>query len=370
MINTSNAVSLAVNGVDYGGWLDASICAGIERQSRDFTVGITWKWPGADIPRRVRQGDKCQLRIGQDLVLTGYVFGTPIRYDDASISLAIGGRSMTADVVDCAADNRPSDWRKTSILNIVKALAAPYGITVVSEADAGLSPADHTVDPGETAFESIDRLLRMSRLLSTDDAYGRLVIAEPGSAGRASDRLELGYNVLTGEAPLDFSDVFSEYVCKGQRSGTDSDFGPAASEVEARVTDGRVTRRRTLVLNESGQMTTDIATKRVKWERENRISKALETRYAVQGWRQANGDLWRHNQIVRVVDPVIGFDRDMLISEIEYGLSEERGTIASMTVAPPEGFMPDPPEAERRAKKNKAKQGDAFEYLLPPNWEK
>lgn len=370
MTDTMNAVSLAVNGIDYGGWLDTSISAGIERQCRDFTVGITWKWPGADVPRRVTQGDKCQVRIGQDLVLTGYVFATPIRYDDASISLAIGGRSMTADVVDCAADNRPSQWRNTSILNIVKALAAPYGIAVIGEADAGLSLADHMVDPGETAFESIDRLLRMSRLLSTDDAYGRLVIAEPGSAGRASDRLELGYNILGGEAPLDFSDVFSEYVCKGQRSGTDSDFGPAASEVEARVTDDRVARRRTLVLNESGQMTTDIATKRVSWERENRISKALETRYEVQGWRQANGDLWRHNQIVRVVDPLIGFDRDMLISEIEYGLSEERGTITSMTVAPPEGFMPDPPEPERRAKKAKGKKGDAFEYLLPPNWEK
>jgi prophage tail gpP-like protein len=70
------------------------------------------------------------------------------------------------------------------------------------------------------------------------------------------------------------------------------------------------------------------------------------------------------------VDPLIGFDRDMLISEIEYGLSEERGTITSMTVAPPEGFMPDPPEPERRAKKAKGKKGDAFEYLLPPNWEK
>lgn len=37
---------------------------------------------------------------------------------------------------------------------------------------------DHTIKPGETAFESIDRMLTQSRLLSTDDAQGRLVIVE------------------------------------------------------------------------------------------------------------------------------------------------------------------------------------------------
>ncbi len=368
-MSDAEQVVLTVNGMDYAGWKDVRISAGIERQARDFSVSITWRWPGSgDTPRLIHEGDRCEIRIGSELVLTGYVDATPVRHDSKAITTTISGRSLTADLVDCGADNKPSQWRQQNVLRIVQALAAPYSVTVRSELNVSDELADHTIQPGETAFESIDRLLRLSRLLSTDDAQGRLVIAQPGSAGRAVDRLEYGKNILSGDAPLDFSHVFSEYVCKGQRSGTDDSYGEAASEVEARVSDGRITRKRVMVLHESGQLTKDLAAKRVAWEAENRISKALQTTYEVQGWRQSNGALWRHNQIVRVVDPVIGFDRDLLIVEIEYSISNEGGTKAKLTVAPPDGFMAEPPDNKKR--KKKGKKDDGFEYLLPSDWEK
>lgn len=369
MTAETDRVTLSVNGLDYAGWKEVRISAGIERQARDFSLGITWQWPGGgDRPRQIRQGDRCEVMIGGELVLTGYVFATPIQYDSKQLALSISGRSLTADLVDCGADNKPSQWRGQSVQRITEALASPYGVAVVSEISEGVALADHTIQPGETAFESIDRLLRLSRLLSTDDARGRLVLARPGSAGRAGDRIERGVNVLSADAPLDFSEVFSEYVCKGQRAGTDEVFGVGASEVEARVVDTRVGRKRVMVMHEAGQMTPELARQRVAWERESRISKALATTYTVQGWRQSNGALWRHNQIARVVDPVIGFDRDMLITEIEYRLSEQGGTVAALKVAPPEGFEAEPPDPNKRRKKGK--KGDDFEYLLPEDWEK
>lgn len=365
-----NRVTLTVNGLDYAGWTDVRISAGIERQARDFTVSITWRWPGSgESDRPVKQGDRCEVRIGGDLVLSGYVFATPIRHDATNITLGIAGRSLTADLVDCGADNKPAQWRGQSVRRIVDALVAPYGIKVVDQANSAGVLADHTIEPGETVFESIDRLLRLSRLLSSDDEQGRLVIARPGSAGRASDRLQVGVNVLNVDAPLDFSDVFSQYVCKGQRSGTDASFGVEASEVEARTTDTRISRRRILVMRESGQMTKTLARQRVEWESQNRMSKALKAVYEVQGWRQTSGQLWRHNQIVHVVDPLIGFDRDMLIVEIEYRLRNSDGTKARITVAPPDGFEAEPNTHRKRVKAKKRK-GDQFEFLLPPDWDK
>lgn len=369
-MSDANDVTLTVNGMDYAGWKEVRISAGIERQARDFSVGITWKWPGSyERPRMIRQGDRCEVRIGHELVLTGYVDATPIQWDSKQITTSVTGRSLTADLVDCGADNSPGQWRGQGVERIAQALASSYGIKVVSELrDTGVL-ADHTIQPGETAFESIDRLLRLSRLLSTDDASGRLVIARPGSAGRAVDRLERGVNLLSGNAPLDFSGVFSEYVTKGQRAGTDESFGLDASEVEARATDTRISRKRVLVLHEGGQITPELARQRVAWERENRVSKALQASYEVQGWRQSNGALWRHNQIVQVVDPLVGFDRDLLITEIEYSLSNEGGTKAKISVAPPDGFEAEPPDPSNR-RKRKGKKGDDFEYLLPADWEK
>lgn len=363
-----NTVTLSAGGHDYGGWKDVSISAGLERQARDFTVSITWKWPGGgDVPVRIRQGEAVEVRIGQDLLLTGYVFSTPIRYDGQSITLSIAGRSKTADLVDCAAINTPGQWRGQSVQKIVEALAGEYGIKVVNESAVTLGLDDHSIEPGETAFESIDRLLTLSRLFSTDDGRGRLVIASPGTAGRAVDKLEMGENILEGDAALDFSNVFSEYITRGQRSGSDESFGVAATEVEAALVDERVTRRRVKVIHQSGQMTAKLANDRVLWERANAISKALAIHYTVQGWRQSNGQLWRHNMIVTVVDPLIGLERDMLISEISYELSES-GTLTKMTVAPPDGFLPEPNDAYERRKLKKGKATDNFEYLIPADY--
>lgn len=366
-MDEANAVTLTVNGLDYGGWKSVEISAGLERQARDFNLSITWKWPGQNVAVPIKKGDRCEVRIGGDLVLTGWVFATPISYDDKQINLSVTGRSLTADLVDCAAVNKPGQWKNQGVLSIVQALAAPYSVTVLSEIAETAKLSDHTIEPGETVFESIDRLLTLFRVFSTDDAQGRVVLAQPGSQGRAVDRLELGGNILSGDAPLDFSGVFSEYRVIGQRSGTDEDFAKTVSEISASVTDDRTGRKRVLVIHESGQLTNELAQARANWERGHRMGKALTVTYKVRGWRQSNGALWRHNMLVRVVDPLIGFDRDMLISEITYSLSAE-GTVATVVVGPPDGFEPEPFDPHKRRKVKKG--DDEFEYLLPADWEK
>lgn len=99
----------------------------------------------------LKQGAKCQVRIGDDLVLTGWVFATPISYDHQQITTTISGRSLTADLVDYAAVNKPGQWDNQSVLAIVKALASPYGIRVRSEIPEGTKLSDHTIELGETA---------------------------------------------------------------------------------------------------------------------------------------------------------------------------------------------------------------------------
>ncbi|WP_278646727.1 phage baseplate assembly protein [Pandoraea pnomenusa] len=371
MEDANDKVTLTVDGMDYGGWKEVSIGAGVERQARDFDLGITWRWPGStEQIRPVRHGARCEVRIGRDLVVTGWVDSSPIRYNKTEATMRITGRSLTADLVDCCPDDKPGQWNGQRIEQVVRSLVSPYGIKVVNEGRDSTVIPNHTVKPGETIFESIDRLLTVSRLFSTDDGQGRLVMARPGSAGRAADRLVLGENIREGEASLDFSRVFSEYVAKGQRAEQDDDESVDAAEVVGSSADDRIGRRRRLVINEAGQVTKDLAQWRADWEREHRISKALEATYQVQGWRQTNGALWVPNLIVRVVDPVIGFDRDMLIAEVTYSRRRSGGTIATLMVAPPDGFEPEPNDKRKRMKVKKGKKGDNFEYLLPADWEK
>ena len=362
-------VTLRVQGMDYAGWTRVRIGAGIERQARDFDISVSWQWPDVGVQFPIKQGAHAQLWIGRDLVMTGWVFATPISHNPDQITRSIQGRSLTADMVDCSAVNQPGQWRRQSVQQIAQALAKPFGLQVVSQVAETQALADHSIEPGETAFASLDRLLTLSRLLSTDDPQGRVLIVEPGSAGRAVDALVVGENVLDGSASLDFSQIMSQYRVVGQKSGTDESFAEETNEVAASVTDPRSTRYRPLLIQQQGQLTKELALARVNWERGSRMGKALAVTYRVQGWRQSNGALWVPNLIVRVVDPIIGFERDMLITEVEYSL-DANGTVATLQVAPPEAVLPEPKDPHKRRKLQKGGKADNFEYLVPVDWDK
>jgi len=395
----SSLVRLVVEGQEYGGWKSVRIEAGIERQARSFDLEVTDKWPGqTDIPRRIRPFDTCQLYIGDDLVLTGYVDGTPIQYDATSVGVGVRGRSKTADLVDCCpieagksssaakpaggnwsnvigADDTKgtpvtppaktaNQWSNAKLETIAAALAAPYGVRVVTEVDTGRVISDHQIQPGETVFESIDRMMRQRHVLSTDNARGDLVFIDVGSTGRAVTALELGKNVLSGSADLDYSGVFSEYVVKGQRTGNDEEFGQAVAEQEASASDAmddggeaitrdsRARRRRVLVIRQSGQADEGTCADRAKYEKAYRSAKALESSYVVNGWRQENGQLWLPNLLVQVRDPVIGFDMEMVIAECAWIMDAE-GLRTELKVGPVDGYQSKAAKPGKAAKKGK-----------------
>lgn len=223
---------------------------------------------------------------------------------------------------------------------------------VIAEVDTGPAIPDHQVQIGETVFESIDRMMRLRHVLSTDNAQGDLVFIDVGSSGRAGTALDLGRNILSGDAALDYKGVFSEYIVKGQRSGTDEQFGADASEEEgvsletARTTvtgetatarDARATRRRVLVIKQSGQADDGTCQERAEYERAHRAAKALQTTYTVQGWRQDDGSLWIPNLLVRVRDKLIGFDTEMVIAEVSWIL-DAQGQRAEIKVGPRDGY--------------------------------
>lgn len=378
-----NQVRLLVDGAEYAGWKAVRISAGIERQARDFTLEVTDRWPGqTDVPRRISAGDACQVFIGPDLVLTGHVDATPIRYDGRSVSVTVQGRSKTADLVDCSplqpgqavgasaglwADVTPlkgpapkpvaapktaaGQWRNQRLEVIAAALAAPYGVQVIAQADTGRPITDHQVQVGESVFESIDRMMRARHVLSTDNERGDLVFVSVGSGGRASTEIFTGKNVLVCSSDLDYKDVYTTYIVKGQRAGTDDEFAAQVAESLGSASGpvARLRRRRILVIKQGGQVDSGTAQERADYERAHRAAAATQAAYAVNGWRQDDGSLWQPNLLVRVRDAVIGIDAERLISEVSY-VMDSNGLRAEMKVADPAGFL-------SKAEKSKKKSG-------------
>ena len=342
-----NRVLLTVNGKDYGGWKSVRIEAGIARQARSFEVSITDRWPGptsAGTVRRIKPGDAVEVKIGKDLMITGHVDATPIDYDADSITIMIRGRSKTADLVDCAADNpdEKGQFKGLKAEAIAAKIAKQYGVNVKAEANTGAAITDYQVQQGETAFEGLDRIAQQRQILISDNGAGDVVLLSAGSGGKAKSALELGVNILSASAGFDFSEVYSEIKVKGQKSrgGDDADWddkSAAGLSSQGKATDNSLKRRRVLVVRQSGQADAGTCQKRADHEQRVRAAKAGEVRYKVAGWRQANGALWQANQTVAIKDSIMQIEKELLISEIIYTL-DDSGMVCEMVCISPEAF--------------------------------
>lgn len=374
-----NLVTIRTGGRELKGWTDVSITAGITMAARSFSVGVTYRWPEAKtVLNAFDLGDPCEVWIGGDPVITGYIFANPISYGANFVRVQVSGRSKTADIIDCCpmaaavsnavstgdtspwasmalvgpsgpvsapATPRAAQWRNQKLEQIAADLCAPYGVEVVAQVSTGEPIAQHAVQPGETVFESISRLLTIGQLMATDDEAGRLVFTKPGALGEASGGLELGVNILSGSMKRDASSVFSSYVVEGQCAGSDLAFGAAAAHLRAEVEDVETKRYRMLALTHSGSLSPDLCRQIASFEQRRRRALLRAVSYTVVGWRDAQGKLWRPNTLVAVRDGLFGFERTLLLSEVTYSLSEQ-GMSATLNLAPQEAFEAEPPVSE------------------------
>jgi prophage tail gpP-like protein len=345
----NNTVFLRVNGREWGGWTSVRISAGVDRVARDFNVTITRQWPGGgEGTPQIKNGDSVEVLIGTDLVITGWVEATPVRYDASQVTMGIVGRSKTADLIDCSAV--ATQYSGKSLVGIATSLAKPFGITVVDNGAPGTAVIDAQAEHGETAVETLNRLLGQVQALAYDDPQGRLVLGSVGS-GKASTALVLGENILSCDTERSVRERFSDYLVTGQRPGTDDDFGEATiSAIRQTTRDAGVSRYRPHTLQQSGTATTASCKARCEFEARQRAARTLETTYTVQGWRQGNGVLWAPNMRVIVWDPLLGFDNDeLVIAEVTYS-QDGNGTTTELRVGPADAYLPEPTKSKAKKK--------------------
>jgi prophage tail gpP-like protein len=352
-----NDVSLHVNGREWSGWTSVRVSAGIERIARDFSVELTRRWPGDNntdsLRLGVRNGDRVTVMLDSDPVITGYVEATPVTYDAQSVSMGIAGRSLTADLIDCAA--APTQFDGRSMYQIATALAQPFGISVI---DAGAPTAPLLglqVDHAETVVEVINKMLGIQQALVYDDERGQLVIGMPG-ATHATTALVYGQNILKCSTEKSIRERFSAYDVTGQRPGNNQDFGQATiAAIRSQTVDAGIARYRPMIIRQTGTATTQTCKERAEFEMLQRAARTDETTYTVQGWRQGDGQLWKPNQRVIVFDPLLGFQNDeLLISEVSFTKSNS-GTTTELRIGPADAYMPEPsdPTKSKRTKKQR-----------------
>lgn len=342
----TDQLTVAINGTIYSGWTKIRVTRGIERCTSDFDIEVTERWAGLGAtPWQIQLFDACTVAIDSTPILTGYVEGYDPAYSKSEHRVRITGRSKTCDLVDCMPDIGGGQYNGATLDAIARAVAQPFGIGVVVEANVGAAIPDATLEKTETAFNFLDRLARLRSVLLTDDAQGDLVLAAAGAGGTATGALVEGKNIERASAKLDCRQRFQTYVVLAQ-TPLAYDGQDTHEQILGQAIDGYCPRYRRHAEMAEAPADTALAQQRAVWRAAYNAARGVKAVIVVTGWRQPDGSLWQPNQLVSVQSQMLALDRTLLVSEVSYRLDDKSGRQTELTVAPEEAFIPDPTAAQ------------------------
>lgn len=336
-------VVLEVNGTEYRGWKDIRITRSLEALCGSFSMSVSERWNAQSKPWPIREGDECTVRLGDDVLITGFVDARSMSISADDHSFQVVGRDKAAALIDCSAVLAAWEFNGVGVLEICRRVATPFDVqvTLAPGVVAPPAPSKIVVNPGDTAHDVIDRVCRLAGLFAMSDGAGNLLLTVAGNAMTPTPLVMPG-NILQASAGFDGSPCYRKYIVIGQQQGGDLLSNTAAADVRAEAFDFNSRASRVLMIKAEGSVNIQQAQDRANWEAAVRRAQALEAVITVQGWEQQGGALWPVNALVQVSAPVIDVDREMLISEVSYSLSQSGGTTTELTLRPKDSFLPQP----------------------------
>lgn len=351
----ADAVTLTIGGERHDGWTSVDVTRSIDTMCSSFRLDLTTHWADRPTPFKLEAGAACSVQVAGETLITGYIDTVSPRIDEQTRGISLAGRDRTADLIDCSAIASPGSWRDTSIEAIASQLAKPFGVTVVAKAPTGPKLRRFAIQQGETVQAAIERLCRFAGLLAVSTSTGSLALIVPSAAAPVVT-LKEGGNILAASADHDVSGRFSRYVVKGQSAGDDHANGKTVSQPRGEAFDPAVRRYRPLLVIAEEQTTLANAGMRARWEATSRAGRAQSAIVTVQGWRNDAGGLFAPNTIATVDSPSLFMAGRMLIQAVSLRL-DDRGTVAELTVTPPEAWsqlaVPEVAKASRVDRKHK-----------------
>lgn len=347
-----NALTLVAGGYARGGWQSIRVTRGLSRFPSDFDISATERYPNQPTAVTIKPGDACQVYLGNDVIINGYVDRYRQSFSPNGHQVRITGRSKCEDLVDCSVT--PSalngmSMSTTSLLDLASALAKPFGITASSLTGGnvpvsmpGGGPLTFNAILTETPYEIVERVARYAGVLVFDGTDGNLVLANVGTSTMASG-FQQGRNVQAAAFSNGMDQRYSEYLpCLmstnfyGQEGAGGISYAPSL--------DSGVTRYRPLiVVSEQFQFGESYAVLRAQWEAARRYGQAQSVRLTCDSWRDQAGTLWAPNAYATINLPALKLTPSdpWIIGEVTFK-RDQGGTMADLTLMPKEAFMPQP----------------------------
>ena len=335
-------------GTSISGWEDITVTLRAEAFPNEFELKASASDPVTMGAIVAKAGDACQIMIGGDLVITGFIDRDTPSGDARSHQISLVGRGKTQDLVDCSAEFASSAIMNATALDIATKLAGAYPGLSVRMAD-GVDPGPRVdqilVNYGETGADIIQRVARNAGLLAYEGTDGALILGQAGKTV-ASSGVVYGQNVQAYAVQNSMDDRFSEVICTIltiDLFGDIASFNDKANFFHTE-SDPNVPRHRRLYISfEQAPDPYAFTASKTKWEIARRAGRSTMVQVTVDSWRDQAGTLWLPNTLVPVDVPGLRIpDKNLCISQVTFKRNSETGTTAELVLLPPAAFTPEP----------------------------
>ncbi|HEX7853842.1 MAG TPA: hypothetical protein VF503_09120 [Sphingobium sp.] len=355
----TDEVSIITQGCEVSGWEEIAITLRAEGFPPSFDIAMSAQHPIAPSDAQNNdpsineilgyQGDAqrqtLQVKIGTQIVITGYIDTSGEDGTAETHRLRVMGRGKTQDLIDASAEIPTGYLNNASTYEVCATLCETYGIDVVLSTDSKLvdeAVPQASLNYGETAADLIQRYSRYSSVLAYEDSSGNLVLADAG-ADTASSGVAFGVNIQEYSIQNDVSQLVSE-ICVTQSSVDNfQDLGDGGFILLTVPSPVPVRHRRLYMPQEQSAEGIAFTERKAKWEMARRIGRSVSVRVTVDSWRDSAGNLWKPNTMIPITHPALRIaDKELCLSEVTFKRSNATGTTAEMLLLPKAAFAPEP----------------------------
>ena len=353
MPTPDNTVTLLINGKTHGQWTNYDIVSDLLTPADDFSV--TLGRPVDAKPDAVRAGDKVEVRVGGDTVLSGRIDRVQTVTEKGGKTLTIQGRDDAGILLDCSA---PLFNAQDMDLNqIIEKIVKPLGLSKI-RIDAAKTDKTHKVqiEPGSRAWDALLEYAEANGLWPWLEPDGTLVVGGPDYTAAPVAELVLrangqNNNIKRLEVNRDMAARYSEVTVLAQSHS-------GKNNIKATAKDESVKLHRPLIVTEPDIDSQAQAQRKAKKRLADSRLEGLTITATVQGHRTDDGTLWQPGQRINVLSEPDGIDAVYFLMARTFVGGRGQGTETVLTLKEDGAWVldADPPKKKQGAGKKDGKK--------------
>lgn len=356
------AIEVKINGKIVLNVVGMSIRSSISTISNSFSLLLS---PGKNASQtqsnlNFKAGETAEVVIDGTPVINGFVDAVGVSFSADSHSIELTGRDRTADFIDSSVSELTLEG-PLGFEDLLRTVLDGMGLNAIQIINLLPSGTDLTIratknivsEIGQTGFDFIDQFARLKQVLLRGDGAGNIQMTRGGGDQRITTALvnvpgRPENNILSGSFLQSHADRFNKYTVRSQEDfsseGFDLDVDEAVSNAGEGL-DAEIRATRNLVFESEENSTSEEAAERAKWEANLRRARATKFVAVVPGYSVRQTDalgtsqiLWQPNAKVPLVDVFSNIASQMLISDVNYRLSQSSGSTTEITLVPPDAY--------------------------------